>query len=91
MADDEQSDHTEANLAVRNAILAAIKTSIAAERAVNLSSIGGLAGAVNDLATTDLYSKGPPDNNYSKNTKRTAFDPRELVLGVDAVRKVLKE
>lgn len=90
MAEDINKKHTDANLSVRNAILEAIKANLVAEKAVNVSTVGSLAGAINALAATDLYSKGPPDNNYSKNSKREAFDRSEVIRNVEDIRGILK-
>jgi hypothetical protein len=86
---DEQSSHSELNLSVRNSILQSIKESVAKEKA-SLIGVGGLAATLNDLAATDLYSKGPVGDNYAKNTKREIFDPSDVMRAVDNIRDVLK-
>lgn len=87
---DEQSTHSEINLAVRNSILQAIKESVSKERGASLVGVGGLAGAINDLAATDLYTKGSVGDNYAKNTKREIFDPSDVMRAVDNIRDVIK-
>lgn len=89
MADKEESNVTEASLSVRTAILEAIKASVSLERTINLTSIGGLANAVNVLADTNLYSKGPVGDNYAKNSQRQAFDA-DVIRTVEGIREAIK-
>ena len=78
MADDSIKKHTDLNIEVRNTILESIRSTIEREKSVNLSNVGSISGVLDQLAARNLYSKGPPDDNYSKNTQRQAFDERIL-------------
>jgi len=74
MSEKEMKKHGTLNVTVRNSILDAIKRNIETEKNVNLSNLGDLSGALDQLAARDLYSKGSTGDNYSKNTKRVGFD-----------------
>ncbi|HYI13418.1 MAG TPA: hypothetical protein VEK57_30515 [Thermoanaerobaculia bacterium] len=91
MADEEIQKHAQVNLAARNTILEAIRESVTKERGLSLVGVGTIAGALKDLAATDLYSKGGSGDNYSKNTKLEAFDQNELIRTVEGIRDVLKK
>lgn len=86
MADESMKKHTDLNLEVRNAILDSIKSTIEKERSVNLSNVGSVAGVLEQLSARNLYSKGPPGDNYSKNTQRHAFDER--ILTAEQIREL---
>lgn len=86
---EELERHTAANLKVRSSILEAIKANLEEEKLANLSELGNLSGAIDKLAARNLYSKGPPDDNYSKNTQRQ-FNPGDLVQTPTDIQRVLR-
>lgn len=87
MADDSMKKHADLNIEVRNTILDSIRSTIEREKSVNLSNVGSISGVLDQLAARNLYSKGPPDDNYSKNTQRHAFDER--ILPTDFIKGLL--
>ena len=75
MTDDKiMKKHASLSIDARNSILEAIQASLKADKPITLDRIGSVSTALDALAARNLYSKGPPDDNYSKNTQRAAFD-----------------
>lgn len=90
MADDKTLEQQlELTNSVKSSILEAIKRNLETEKRSSIGDLGKITGAITDLAARDLYSKGPPDNNYSKNTQNR-MPGIDVIRTIDEISAVIK-
>jgi hypothetical protein len=64
----QENQFSELNVQVKSSILQAIQANLAREQEMSLERVGTAIDAVASAVGKDLYTKGPPGDNYGKNT-----------------------
>ena len=73
MAEDKLEKRTELSANVKTSILEAIQATIAREKELTPSRLGGIADVVRALDDIDLYGKNSPGDGYAKNTTKPSL------------------